>query len=165
MLIIGKAIKTHGLKGECKLECFCDSPSTLKNLKSVYIRNTVYEVEKITVSGAFVYIKIKNIDTVEEAKKLIGLEFSAEKQALPPLPEGRYYIADLVGCSVYADAEKLGTVKDVLQYGAADVLVMKKEGKEILFPWTEDIFTEVDTEAKKIIVNKPRFDEVAVYED
>ncbi len=165
MLLIGKTIKVHGLKGELKTQCFLDSPDLFKKIRSIFVNNNTYSVEQSRVSGQFVLLKLKGIDTVDDAKKICGLDIYAEKDKMPKLPQGRYYIADLLGCIVMSSTVRVGKIKDVLQYGAADVIVLTKEGKEIMLPWIDGLFTSVDIEKKLIYVNEQKLNEVAVYED
>ena len=165
MLNVGKTLKVHGLKGELKTQSFLDSPDLFKKIRTVFIKNIAYSVEKTRRSGEFVLLKLKNVDTVDDAKKLCGLEVFADKSDLPELPEGRYYIAELIGCIVMSDTQRIGRIKDVLQYGSADVIVLTKEGKTIMLPWIKGLFTEIDVEKKLIFADKEKLAEVAVYED
>lgn len=165
MLVVGKTLKVHGLKGELKTQSFLDSPDLFKKIKSVFIKGKEYAVESTRLNGEFVLLKLKTIDTVDQAKLLCGLEITTEKTQLPSLPEGRYYISDLIGCIVIAEKNRIGRVKDVLQYGSADVIVLTKEGKTIMLPWVKDLFISIDTDTKIIIADKKKIDEVAVYED
>ena len=164
-MLVGKTLKTHGLKGELKTQCFLDSPNLFKKIPSVRINDKEYKVEQARTNGEFVLLKVKGVDTVEAAKVLCGMEVIADKDKMPSLPAGRYYIADLVGCIVMCGTERVGKIKDVLQYGSADVIVMTKEGKSIMLPWVEGVFVSVDTEKKLIYADKDKLKEVAVYED
>ena len=65
----------------------------------------------------------------------------------------------------FEDGEVAGEVVDVLQHGAADVWVLDKDRKQILFPALKRVFVSEDYEAKKIVVSRKAFYEVAVYED
>ena len=164
-MLVGKTLKTHGLKGELKTQCFLDSPHLFKKISSVRLNNKEYTVEQARVGGDFVLLKLKNVDGVDAAKVLCGVDVFVDKNKMPALPAGRYYIADLVGCIVMAGTERVGKIKDVLQYGSADVIVMTKEGKSIMLPWVEGVFVSVDTEKKLIYADKDKLKEVAVYED
>ena len=165
MLVVGKTLKVHGLKGELKTQSFLDSPDLFNKIKSVVIKNKRYSVEKARQNGEFVLLKLASVDTVDAAKELCGLEVQAEKEQLPTLPDGRFYISDLIGCIVMAEKERVGKIKEVLQYGAADVLVLTKEGKTIMLPWVKNLFDSVDIDRKLKKKKKKTVDEVAVYED
>lgn len=165
MLIVGKTLKVHGLKGELKTQCYLDSPDLFKKIPVVQLKNKEYAVEQARKSGDFVLLKLKGIDNVDDAKALCNLEVSAEKEKMPPLPDGRYYIADLIGCIVMSGTERVGKIKEVLQYGSADVIVLTKEGKTIMLPWIKGVFVSIDTERKLVYADKDKLSEVAVYED
>ena len=165
MLIVGKTLKVHGLKGELKTQCYLDSPDLFKKIPVVQLKNKEYAVEQARKSGDFVLLKLKGIDNVDDAKVLCNLEVSAEKEKMPPLPDGRYYIADLIGCIVMSGTERVGKIKEVLQYGSADVIVLTKEGKTIMLPWVKGVFVSIDTERKLVYADKDKLSEVAVYED
>ena len=82
------------------------------------------------------------------------------------MPQDRYFISDLVDCNVQLDdGAKVGVVKSVLQYGAADVFVCSDGEKEVSFPFLKDLIVDVNVERKTIVLNSKRFSEVAVYED
>ncbi len=165
MLSVGKLLKVHGLKGELKTQCFLDSPALFKKISVVFVKGTKYFVEQARVSGQFVLLKLKKIDTVDDAKNLCGEEVFAEKEDMPSLPEGRFYIADLIGCIVMSEGNRVGRVKDVLQYGSADVIVLTKEGNTVMLPWVSGLFTSVETDKKLIFADAKKLAEVAVYED
>ena len=73
-----------------------------------------------------------------------------------PLPEGRYYIKDLIGLEVYENDEKLGVLTDVFNTGANDIYEVKtNDGKNIYLPVIDGVIGDVDLENKKIFVTIP----------
>ena len=70
------------------------------------------------------------------------------------LPEGRYFITDLLGCQVFdADSgEELGKITDVSETGANDVWHITRNGKEYLVPAIDEVIISVDTENEKIVI-------------
>lgn len=165
MLSVGKILKPHGIKGELKVESYMDSAESFLPIKHVKIKNTTYTIKKVRVSGGFVYLFFDGIDNMDMAEKLRSCEIFAERTELPDLPIDRYYICDLIGCSV-SDGDKVyGKIKDVLNYGSADIVVLSKQGKEISFPWIKEVEKSIDIDAKLFLVNKDKFQEVVVYED
>ena len=82
------------------------------------------------------------------------------------LPEGRYFIFDLIGCNVITDTgENIGKVTDVMQPGANDVYVVKNDKSEVLIPAVKSFVLDIDINKKQIIVKGDMLQEVAVYED
>lgn len=162
---VGSVLKAQGIKGEIKLSCFLDNAAMLCGLKKLYIGTQTYAVEQARTDGAFCYLKLSGVSDRNAAESLKGWTVCADKDSVP-LPKGRYFVKDLVGCSVVTESGKLvGTVTDILQYGAADVFVCRKDGKNLSFPFLKDVVLSVDTDRKTVTLNETRFNEVAVYED
>lgn len=162
---IGKVLKAQGIKGEVKLACFVDDATMLKNVKQVYIGTKAYAVEKLRCDGAFCYVLLHGISDRNAAESLRNWTVYADKESVI-VPQDRYFINDLIGCVVSANnGAAVGVVKDVLQYGAADVFICEKDGKEVSFPFLKDLVVSVNVNSKTIVVDAKRLGEVAVYED
>ena len=78
----------------------------------------------------------------------------ADRELLGELPEGIYYIVDLIGCVVFDEnGEELGKVTDVFNTGASDIYaVSRPEKKDLLIPVTDDTILKVDINNKRIDV-------------
>ncbi len=163
-LKVGSVLKAQGIKGEIKLSCFLDDPAMLCGISELYVGTNSYSVEHIRPDGAFCYVKFAEIADRNAAEALRGWTVYADKNSVP-LPDGRYFVEDLVGCNVVADGEYVGTVNNVLQYGAADVFECGGGKKKVSFPFLKDVVLSVNVERKTISVDGKRFAEVAVYED
>ena len=162
---IGKVLKAQGIKGEVKLACYVDDAAMLKTVKQLYIGSKTYTVTHFRADGAFCYVLLDGIADRNAAEALRNWTVYADKEIVA-VDEGRYFIDDLVGCTVALDNGKsVGTVKEILQNGAADVFVCDGESGEILFPFLKDLILSVNVQAKQITLDGKRFDEVAVYED
>lgn len=161
MLEVGKIINTHGLRGEVKVVTWTDAPEDFENIKKV-ITKKGGEIVNLTVSKVKyqknnLIVKFKEINSIEEAELYKNCILSAEKSALPPLPEGIYYIADLIGCSVYSvGGELAGEITDVFTAGAGNVYEVRAEnGKKLYLPANEGTVVSTDIENKKIIMDIP----------
>ncbi len=78
------------------------------------------------------------------------------EEDLRPLGEGKYYLFQIVGCSVVTGkGESVGSVKDILFVQGNDLLVVEKKGRESLIPFSESICVEVDVEGKTITIDPP----------
>lgn len=166
MLSVGKALKAHGVRGEIKAECYTDAPSFLVRVKKLFVDGKEYSVEKIRAQGEFLLIKLEGVEDMNAAEWFRGKVFFARKNDLPSLPEGRYFIQDLIGSAVYLGEEKLGKLNDILQYGSADVYVVQTaNGQEVLFPYVGSVVQKVDIDKKEIVLSEDEFKKVAVYED
>jgi len=118
------------------------------NLKEV-------EIEQVSYQKGMVLLKLKGIDTLEQAEQYKGLFLKIARKDAKKLPEGTYFIADLLGLEVYTEeGELLGKVEDIFNAGANDVYVVKDElGKQILLPGIKEVLKEIDLENEKIIVH------------
>ena len=98
-------------------------------------------------------MRLKEIDTMESAEKLKMRDIYVKRDEIPPLPEGRYYISDIIGLSVKSDSgEELGEVSDVFSTGSNDVYSVKKDGKELLIPVIDEVVKKIDLDNKEIII-------------
>lgn len=165
MLTIGKVLKAHGVRGDIKVDCYLDTPQKMLKIKEVLIDGKNYKIERTAQSGSFVLFKLDGIDTMEQAETLRNTLIMAKKEDLPPNEEGRYYIDDIIGCTVIRGEETIGNVVDIYQYGSADVYVVSSDKGQIMFPFVDGVIDNIDIKNKKITINKSKFAEVAVYED
>lgn len=162
---VGKVLKAQGIKGEIKLQSYLDDVAMFKGLKQLYIGSREYSVEQFRSDGSFCYAKLSGVSDRNTAEYLQNCAVYADKECIS-IPQNRYFVQDLIGCAVATDSgEDVGEVTDVLQYGAADVLVCRKDGKGVSFPFLKDLVVSVSVERKRIVVAGKRFAEVAVYED
>ena len=162
---IGKVLKAQGIKGEVKLSCYLDDASMLKSVKQLYIGSKTYTVTHFRADGAFCYVLLEGVADRNAAETLRNWTVYADKENVT-VEEDRYFIDDLVGCVVTLDNGKsVGTVREILQNGAADVFVCEGEKGEIMFPFLKDLILSVNIETKLILLDSKRFGEVAVYED
>lgn len=158
-LELGQIVNVKGLKGEVKVNSFTDDNTKFERIPKVFIKRketlTEYEIEKVGYNKNQVIIKFKNIDTVEEAEKLRNSYIVVDREIFGELPEGVYYIADLIGLDVFTESnEYLGKVDDIFSTGSNDVYAVKDElGKQKLLPGIDEVIKVIDIEAGKIIVN------------
>ncbi|MEW9093996.1 MAG: ribosome maturation factor RimM [Clostridiaceae bacterium] len=153
-LSIGQIINTHGLKGELKVYPLTDDINRFKLLKNAYINNEEISIEWCKLQVDKVILKIKGVDSIEEAMKLKNQYLDVKREDAVELSEGSYFIADLIGCTVYdEDNNNLGEVYDVIQTKNNDVYWVKGS-KELLIPALKTIVVNINIE-EKIIIIKP----------
>ncbi len=89
------------------------------------------------------------------AGELIGKMVWARKDQLPPLEEGEYYWADLVGMRVYLkDGHSIGIIEQVFNFGSNDIYLCKDGNSEVLIPATEEVIDRVDLEGKRMVIQE-----------
>jgi len=159
-LEIGQIVNTFGIKGMVKVRPFTDDvQKRFDDLKKVYVENKKskkeYEIEEVKYHKDMVLIKFKGIDNPEDANLLRESYLMVDRQTQEPLPEGTYYIVDMIGLEVYTDeGECLGILDDIFNTGSNDIYVVKNElGKQILLPAIKEVIQKVDMEQKRITVH------------
>lgn len=161
-LTVATVLKPQGIRGEVKLKVFLDSGADILPVKTLYIGGQPYEAMGGRAQGEFAYISLKGVADRNAAETLRGKEVVAMRSDLPEPPEGRHYIADLIGCRVTSESgEYLGEVTSVTP-AKTDIYTVFNGKKEIVFAAAEGVVTSVDAEAGKITVNKARFKEVSL---
>ena len=163
-LIIGEVLKPQGIRGELKIKTFTDFPEGVKEFGTVYIDEKPYKILSYRVgSDGAAYIGLRGIPDRNAAELFRGKKLEGKREDAPPLKEGRHYIVDILGLNCETEAgEFLGVVKHIASL-SSDVYTLEKNGKEILFPSVNGVIVKFDIEGGKIIVNKEKFDQVAVY--
>ena len=102
-----------------------------------------------------VILKFREFDSINEVEKYRGCELYVSREQAVPLEENEYYIADLLGMSVYTEAgELLGNLRDVIETGANDVYCVNTEKYgEVLIPAIRQCILQVDVEAGRMTVH------------
>lgn len=162
-LTIGKVLKPRGLKGELKLELYSSNPARFLHLKKLKIDDCQYGVARISVEANFAYCSLEGIDSAEKAESLRGKLVTCARSELPPLEEGEHYIVDMIGLAVIVNGEEKGRVSDVLQYGSADVYVVKNGDASFSFPAIKGVIKQVDLDEGKLVLDDMLFDRVVVF--
>ncbi|MCG4578978.1 ribosome maturation factor RimM [Clostridium cochlearium] len=151
-LKIGLIINTHGLKGELKINPQTDNIERFKDLKRVYINGEEKKVEGCKFLNDKVALKVEGIDNIEVANKYRNKYIEVAREDAVELPEGRYYVADVIGCNVLdEEGNHLGKVKEVIQTKNNDVYWVEGK-KELLIPVLKTIVVKIDIENKEIII-------------
>ena len=143
----GQIVGTHGVRGEVRVQPWCDSPQQFATFKKLY-----WDAEgkkPVKVKGRphknIALVVLEGVDTVEAAQVLRGKMLYVDRRDLK-LPKGRYLVQDLIGLTVVdADTgETYGTLTDVSQTGANAVYHMATDKGEILIPAIPDVVVEIN---------------------
>ncbi len=149
-LEIGRIINTHGVRGEVKIDPWCDSPEDFCELSRIYLENkTEFSVLRSRViNGNFILCSLSGIKTLDDAVKYKNKVIYAKREDLN-IPEGSNFICDLIDLPVIdADTGKVyGRLTDVLQYTSQEVYEITDENsKKTLIPNVPAFIKECDTE-------------------
>ena len=157
LLEVGQIVNTYGIKGYIKVNPLVDNNSQFEDFKVLYILQNKQlkelQVENVKYSKNQVLLKLKGIETIEQAEELRNYYLQAKRSDIK-LKEGAHFIVDLIGLEVYTEeGEVLGKIIDVLQPGANDVYIVEnKSKKEILLPAIPDVVKKIDIDGKKMII-------------
>ena len=161
-LTVGVVLKPQGIRGELKVKPYTDTAEDFAAFRRVFLDGEEYKVLSVRTGGGAVFLGLKGVADRNAAELLRGKEVTVLREDAPVPEEGRYYIADLLGCAIVTqEGEMLGTLTDVRQ-AATDIYTVNMDGKEVLFPAADGVVTAVDVNAGRITVDKKRFYEVAV---
>lgn len=153
----GKIVGTHGIKGEVRIEPWCDSPEFLCAFKKLYLDEkgqTFIEV-KSRPHKNITLAKIKGVDTIEAAEKLRGKIIYINRDDIT-LDEGVNFVQDLIGLEV-KDAENgtvYGRITDVLRTGANDVYeITDSNNKKYLAPVIDEVVEEINVDGGFVLIH------------
>lgn len=159
---LGHITKTHGVSGELVLFLDVDNAAEYADLESVLLEVKgeliPYFIESIAiVKGSRAIIAFEDVDTIEQAERLINCGAFLPLDELEPITdETRFYFHEIVGYQVVdAEAGELGTVQGVYAMNAQDLIMMDYHGKEVLIPINSDIVRTVDRANQKLNVALP----------
>ena len=131
----------HGIKGEVRLKLFADSADSLKRHRKLFVGGTERRLLAVRAAGKGAVAGFDGIADRTAAESLRGSLIEVDRESLPPLEEGEYYHADLVGLAcVDKDGRQLGSVVAVENFGAGDLLeVEDASGRRSLIPFQPGI--------------------------
>ncbi len=154
ILELGKVVNTHGIRGEIKVQPWCDDPEIFDELEYIYIGDKRYDILKSRLHKNCEIIALDGVNNINEAELLRNKVVTIEREILGELPEGTYYIADLEGLEVKTvDGQVLGTIDEVIKTGSNDVYVLNNPGKKpILIPVIEQVVKEVNIDDGFVLV-------------
>ena len=131
----------HGVKGELRLKLFSDSAESLSRHQKLYVGGAERRLVAARDSGKAAVARVEGIGDRSAAEALRGSLVEVDRSQLPPLEDGEYYHADLIGlAAVDAEGGPIGTVVAVENYGAGDLLEIElRDGKRSLIPFKPGI--------------------------
>jgi len=185
-VLVARILKARGNKGEVAAELLTDFPERLTRLREVFVGHAEGKDEPRRMALKSCWLSqnhrgqavfhFEGVESISEAEKFRGLEVLLPFEERVTLPVGQYFVADLIGCSVFespatrpmvtsspcslAEAPShLGTVRDVQfpgeEFFGTPLLEVETSQGEILIPLAVDICTKIDTAARRIDVVLP----------
>ena len=148
----GQIVNTHGIRGEVKIDSWCDTPDYLAGFRTLYIDGRPYAVRSARPQKNCVITALDGVEDINDAMALKGKVVHI-RRADAHLPEGQVFMADLIGLDVVDDetGARLGALTDVLTPSFQKVYVVRGE-REILIPAVDEFIREINVEGGYIRV-------------
>lgn len=161
-VVLGEITGAHGVRGDVRVRVSGDTPDLLYDVDTVWLGDSAQdpEAKRFAVLGCAgarpgeVRLQLEGIASREAAAAVHGRLVTAPRALLPALPEGEFYWYELIGCRVESESgEQAGTVREIWETGAHDVLLVEDEqGIRRLVPTAAALMKEVDLEAGRIVI-------------
>jgi 16S rRNA processing protein RimM len=161
LIAVARIARPQGLRGEVMADLLTDFPERFAALKDVRLATPqgvleLRQLESSRLQQGRVVLKFKGCDTRNEAEGLRDARVLVTRAQLVKLPVDTFYDFDLIGCAVSTTGgQPLGQVTAVQNYGAAPLLAVQNEGRELLIPLARGICVEIDLQQKRIVVDPP----------
>ena len=167
-LRIGCIVRPHGVRGALKIMPETDDLNRFRSLDQAYIEYPDrYEAVRITgvqLQSSNVIVQIESCNSADEALALKGRFLCVDRAHAVSLPDGAYFICDLIGCGVYdTDGKSYGKITDVYSTPANDVYVI--ENGRLSVPALSKLISSVDLEKERIVLRADVLGEVGLFED
>lgn len=162
-IAVGVIRKAHGVRGEASVESWSDAPDRFDDLDAVTLvspdeaQTRDVKIESVRAHAGRALVKFAGIDTPEDVQLLHNWTLEIPEDQARELDEDEYFLHDLPGLTlVDAEGRERGVVVDVYEGGGGILLNVKRpDGKTFELPFAADICTEIDLEAKRIVVALP----------
>lgn len=158
-VIVGKIVNTCGLKGEVKVINSSDfKKDRYKKNNTLLVVNEENNINlSLTVTSfreneRFVYLKFKEINSVEEAGSLKESYLMIDGSDLTPINEDDFYYYQLLNMEVYYNNEIIGNISEISDNGVQDLLRIKGKDVNFLIPFVNEFIDSIDVENKKIVL-------------
>jgi 16S rRNA processing protein RimM len=162
LIIIARAVKPRGLKGELVADLLTDFPERFERIsyllgiapngehKQLNLENYWFQNDRVV-------LKFSGFDCIESAKTLVGYELGLPESERVQLSPGEFYDWELEGCSVAIEhGSVIGHVREIMRTGGVELLVVQDESRrEHLIPMAQSIVVDIDLASRKILIDPP----------
>jgi 16S rRNA processing protein RimM len=146
---MGQIIAPFGVKGWVKLKVYTETPESLLDYPTWWLRTgnswQEYSLEEGESRSSGLVARLAGCDDRSAAESLKSMEVGVPRDAFPAADDGEFYWADLIGLAVVnMQDELLGSIKELIETGANDVLVVQGADRQRLIPYIASVIVEVD---------------------
>jgi 16S rRNA processing protein RimM len=156
-LLVGILHRPHGVRGEMIMSVLTDFPERLKPGTQLYlgVEHELVTIKSLRHHNRGQLIALEGYDSREAVGHLRNYELFVSAADRPPLPDGEYYLHQIIGLQVVTDqGQELGWVAEWIETGANGVyLVRDGEGNEVLLPDIDDVVLKIDLDNQQMIVH------------
>lgn len=158
LFVIGKIVKTSGLKGCLKVVSYLESNDVLQQIEEVYLsqgqdERGPFRLKNIRSRGNNFLVEMEGIKDIETAGSFLGWHFLIPVDKLKKLPDDEYYWRDIEGLRVITEeGDNLGRIETIFRTGSNDVFVVTGGEREILLPGIADVIRKIDIEQGVMVV-------------
>lgn len=154
MIEVMKIVNTHGVRGEVKAIYYADSPEFFEKVSLLFDeKGREYKISGIREHKGALLLNIEGVSDMTEAEKLKGRSLYARREDFPPLPEGEYYLTDLIGLKAVAEGKEIGEAVDIIEKAQNLLVIKKPDGKEALVPLCDAFIKKAALDEGKIYIN------------
>ena len=162
-IAVGVIRKAHGVRGEASVEPWTDSPSRFEELSAVTLvspdetQTRAMAIEGVRVHGERALVKFAGIDAPEDVQLLQNWTIEIPEEDARELEEDEYFLHDLIGLTLIdGEGRERGVIEDIAEGGGGILFRVKRaNGKTYELPFAADLCTEIDLNAKRMVVNLP----------
>ncbi|MBU6234606.1 MAG: 16S rRNA processing protein RimM [Alphaproteobacteria bacterium] len=159
-ILIGSITTAHGVRGDVKVRCMIEDTDLLLRPEGVFTSQSkpdrVFLTYKNDLKGDVIVCTVKGVTDRNAAERLRGTSLYIEEADLPALDEDTIYMRELEGMeAVTPEGKALGTVLGVRNYGASDLLELRRGAENYFIPFCAPYLVNVDKAARRITINEP----------
>jgi 16S rRNA processing protein RimM len=157
LLLIGRVIRPHGLKGRVRIESYAESEETFLTAGEVFLdgpsgQTVKHRIVSVTPSNKWFLLKLEGLDSREQAETYRDRNLYIRKERLSRQSD-EYFRFELIGLPVYLETgRQLGVISHIVPAPGHDIYVVQEGEKEILIPAVREVIAEVDLENGKVVI-------------
>jgi 16S rRNA processing protein RimM len=159
-ILVGRFGAPHGIRGEVRLQSFTQDPSAIRKLSPLTDasgQRTFSLTALKPLRDAILIAQVSGISDRNGAETLKHVELYVDRAKFPKAAKDEFYLSDLIGLAAFlASGELAGSVLNVLNFGAGDILEIKPEaGDTLLIPFTLANVPDIDVPNGRIVISPP----------